>query len=89
MQVRAPLPPATSVRPPRSTTHLEPWQRLHAIIGHSVGRDGKYRPKRRIDTRNRDDAIRRLRAEGASIRTIATELDWSVGTVHRVLIGRI
>jgi DNA-binding NarL/FixJ family response regulator len=89
MQVRAPQPQTTSVRPSRSTTTLEPWQRLHAIIGHSLSRDGKYRPKRRIDTRNRDAAIRRLRSEGASIRTIAAELDWSVGTVHRVLAGRM
>jgi DNA-binding NarL/FixJ family response regulator len=89
MQVTALEPRSTSVTPPRSTRPLEPWQRLHAIIGRSLGRDGKYRPKRRLDTRNRDDAIRRLRTEGASIRTIAAELDWSVGTVHRVLAGRM
>jgi hypothetical protein len=43
------------------------------------------RLRERIAARYRDAAIRRLRSEGASIRTIATELDWSVGTVHRVL----
>lgn len=85
MQVRALEPHTTSVRPPRSTTPTEPWQRLHKIIGHSPGRDGKFRPKRRINTRNRDDAIRRLRSEGASMRTSARKLDWSVGTIHRVL----
>ena len=49
------------------------------------GLDGKIRPSRRYDTTDRDQTIRRLRAEGKPLRTIATDVGCSVGTVHRVL----
>jgi DNA-binding NarL/FixJ family response regulator len=54
-------------------------------LGLSLGRDGKLRPDRRIDTTQRDALILKLRAEGKSLRAIATEAGCSVGTVHRVI----
>lgn len=50
-----------------------------------LGRDGKWRPNRRFDTTQRDRRILLLRSGGLSIRAIASEIDCSVGTVHRVL----
>jgi hypothetical protein len=50
------------------------------------GLDGKWRPNRRFDTRRRDRRIVELRVVNRqSIRAIATEMDCSAGTVHRVL----
>jgi DNA invertase Pin-like site-specific DNA recombinase len=49
------------------------------------GLDGKIRPSRRVDTSDRDEHIRKLRREGATIRAIAAEIGCSVGTVHRVI----
>lgn len=54
-------------------------------VHHVMGLDGKVRPSVRFDTSGRDAEIRRLRAEGATIRKIADATDCSVGTVHRVL----
>ena len=56
------------------------------VVVHPVrGRDGKIRPSRRYDTTERDETIRRLRADGRSILEIAQQVTCSVGTVHRVL----
>jgi DNA-binding CsgD family transcriptional regulator len=54
-------------------------------IGKNIGLDGRVRPDRRIDTTRRDDAIIALHLSGASLRSIATEMKCSVGTVHRVI----
>lgn len=50
-----------------------------------LGLDGRWRPSRRFDTAQRDRKIVLLRSARKSIRAIATEVDCSVGTVHRVL----
>jgi DNA-binding NarL/FixJ family response regulator len=59
-------------------------------VGLSLGRDGKLRPDRRIDTTARDTEIYRLYADGddigpMSMREIAAQVGCSVGTVHRVI----
>lgn len=51
----------------------------------TTGADGRTRPAHRGDTTDRDDTIRRLRAEGDSLRTIAVRVGVSASTVHRVL----
>lgn len=50
-----------------------------------LGTDGKFRPARRTDNRDRDSEMRMMRSRGDSIRTIAKAMDVSVGTVHRVV----
>jgi DNA invertase Pin-like site-specific DNA recombinase len=54
-------------------------------IRRLLGRNGKVRPSRRFDTIARDERIGSLRADGLTVRAIATEVGCSVGTVHRVL----
>ena len=54
-------------------------------VGKVLGLDGKVRPHRRFDTTDRDARIRSLHADGLSMRTIASEVECSVGTVHRVI----
>lgn len=54
----------------------------------SIGRDGKVRPDRRLDTSQRDAFIRALHERaGWSMRAIAAQVGCSVGTVHRVVKG--
>ena len=50
-----------------------------------TGLDGKVRLSRQVDTSARDSQIRELRAAGRSLRSIAAEVECSIGTVHRVL----
>jgi DNA-binding NarL/FixJ family response regulator len=59
--------------------------RIDVPFGKVLSRDGKLRPVRRIDTRERDSEMRMMRAHGDSIRTIAKAMNVSVGTVHRVV----
>jgi hypothetical protein len=59
-------------------------------VGLSLGRDGKLRPDRRLDTSERDAEIYRLYAKGddlgsMSMREIAAKVGCSVGTVHRII----
>lgn len=55
------------------------------LIPMTRGLDNKLRPTVRYDTSGRDRLIRQLRAEGKTIRAIASEVGCSVGTVHRVV----
>lgn len=57
------------------------------LVPLTMGIDGKLRPAVRYNTSGRDALIRRLRAEGTTMRAIAEEVGCSVGTVHRVLRG--
>lgn len=56
-----------------------------AVVWKARGIDGKVRPSRRLDNRERDALIVQRRQAGDSLRTIALAADCSVGTVHRVL----
>lgn len=50
-----------------------------------IGLDGKRRPGARYNTAGRDALILQRRADGLSVRAIASETGWSVGTVHCVI----
>lgn len=54
-------------------------------VGWAKGLDGKVRPDRRFDTRERDRRIAKLHKAGQSMRAIARDIGCSVGTVHRVI----
>lgn len=89
---------ATSLRAFAQRTRTSPstLRRLLEVNGaadpapkYVVGLDGKRHPARRTDTSARDSRIRSLRAEGRSVRAIATAVGVSVGTVHRVVATKV
>ena len=77
--------PSTVLRHIQATEDYQPDADGMVTVSHTMGRDGKMRPDRRTDTRERDKQIRKLHKAKVPMRAIATEVGCSVGTVHRVI----
>lgn len=59
------------------------------LVFEVLGRDGKLRPSRRLNTNARDVDFVRRRLAGQTFRQISAETGWSIGTIHRVIGGDI
>ncbi len=77
--------PSTVVRNLQRTESYQADDDGMISVGLTKGRDGKVRPDRLIDTRERDARIRKLHKAHVSMRAIAADVGCSVGTVHRVI----
>jgi len=77
--------PSTVLRDRQRAPDYQPADDGTIPVRRVLGRDGKRRLNRRIDTTARDSRICELRDAGQSVRAIAGEVGCSVGTVHRVL----
>jgi IS30 family transposase len=77
--------PSTVLRHRQRRDDYHPDDDGMITVGMTKGLDGKLRPSRQVDTRDRDNQIRKLHREGQSMRGIAKDVGCSVGTVHRVI----